>query len=347
VTSPDGVPAVRYVPLGQLAGRHVIVDGAPRPSTSFTLSHWPATPTPRALWHDLSAGIVLEALRRPELWPDGVEVASIDHYDTDGVIALALLCVQGLADTHAPILLEAARVGDFGVVRDRRAALVAFALAALGDPSRSGPLGANARPDDAPATDALSRATTAALDVLPSLLADAERHEGLWGREAGAYDAARRALIEGWAWIEERAHHDLAVLHVDVSHPDTPRAGWNGAWLHPAAVHSATTCLRVLTVAGRRYELRYRYESWVRLASGHARRRVDLAPTAEALNARERDGARWVFDGAGAITGALRLSGDAKSSLEPQFVVDTTCQALEVLDAGPPAWDPYAATASG
>jgi hypothetical protein len=317
VTSVEGLPPVRYVPLEQLAGPHVIVDGAPRPATTLTLSHWPATPTPRPLWHDLSAGIVLEVLGRPDLWPDGVEVASIDHYDADGVIALALLCVEGLADAHAPLLVEAARVGDFGVVRDRRAALVAFALAALRD-------------------------AAAALALLPALVVRPECHGELWGPEASAYDAARRALTEGWASIEERPRHDLAVLHVDVDHPEARRARWNGAVLHPGAVHSATSCLRVLTVAGRRFELAFRYESWVRLVSARPRRRVDLAATAETFTARERHGARWVFDGAGAITGALRLTDGADSSLEPQYVVDAVCEALEVLDAGPPAWDPYA-----
>ena len=44
----------------------------------------------------------------------------IDHYDEDGVVALGLLLVPGLAERHSNLLVEAARVGDFGVVRDRR-----------------------------------------------------------------------------------------------------------------------------------------------------------------------------------------------------------------------------------
>ena len=59
---------------------------------------------------------------------DGVESVSIDHFDADGVIALALLCVEGLAAEHGELLVEAARVGDFDVVTEPDAALVAFAL---------------------------------------------------------------------------------------------------------------------------------------------------------------------------------------------------------------------------
>jgi hypothetical protein len=48
-----------------------------------------------------------------------------------------------------------------------------------------------------------------------------------------------------------------------------------------------------------------------------------------------------VFDGASALTGALHLVGDGPSTLDPDRLVDTVCERLEALDAGPAAWDPY------
>jgi hypothetical protein len=104
-----------------------------------------------------------------------------------------------------------------------------------------------------------------------------------------------------------------------------------------------TPCLRVATIAAGRVEVRYRYESWVRLVSRRPRPRVDLAPVAAELTRAETAGARWVFDGAGAITGALHLADGPATTLDPQFVVDVVCGRLVVLDTGPPAWDPYAA----
>jgi hypothetical protein len=296
------------------------------------LSHWPATPTPEELWHDVSAGIVLHALARPRWLPEGVEVASVDHYDADGVISLALLCVEGLAADHGALLVDAARVGDFDVVGDRRAALVAFGLGALGD-------------------------VTEALATLPGLVEDPERYRALWAEEAEAFDTSVRALSEGWAAIEERPRHDLAIVRVDTSHPDASRAAWEAAPLHRAAVHSATERLRVATmaqsgvaqgdvaqdgVARGGVELRYRYESWVRMVSCRPRPRVDLGAIATELTRSETSGGRWVFDGAGAITGALHLADGTTSSLDPEDVVDAVCRELESLDAGPPAWDPYA-----
>ncbi len=341
-----GPRPLRYVPAGLLAGRpHVIVDGAPRPGTVCALSHWPGTPTPEELWHDVSAGIVLGALERPDLLPGDVEVASVDHYDADGVIALGLLCVEGLAAGHGPVLVEAARVGDFDVVRDRRAALVAFGVGALGDVERAAPLLGVSVPGGADVLDRTAWAATEALRILPRLVEDPERYRALWAREADAFDASERALHDGWASIEERPEHDLAVVRVDVTHPDAASTAWSGTPLHRAAVHSATERLRVATVAGGRVEVRYRYESWVRLAERRPRRRVDLAPTAAELTRAEAGGARWVFDGAGAITGALHLAEGAHSTLDPEQVVDSVCRDLERLDAGPAAWDPYAVPA--
>jgi hypothetical protein len=339
-----GPPPIRYVPVDRLAGeRHVIVDGAPRPGTVCTLSHWPGTPTPVELWHDVSAGIVLNALAFPELVPEGVEAASIDHYDADGVIALALLCVEGLAGAHGPVLVEAARVGDFDVVTDRRAALVAFAIGTLGDVGRA----ATVLGLPVPGGEALDRTAwgaTHALALLPALVEDVERYPNLWADEALAFDASCAALSEGWASIEERPEHDLAIVRVDTAHPDAAHARWGGRVLHLGAIHSNTERLRVATVAGGSVEVRYRYESWVRMVSRRPRPRVDLERVATELTKSERAGARWVFDGAGAITGALHVSGAAPSTLDPEHVLDLVSQKLEVLDAGPPAWDPYAGT---
>jgi len=331
-----------YVPAQLLGGRpHVMVDGAPRPGTVLTLSHWPGTPTPEPLWADLSAEIVLRALERPGV-VGTVDAVSIDHYDEDGVVSLAMMVLDGLAEKHGDFLVEVARVGDFGVVQDRRAALVAFALGTLADAERT-PVEA-LRPGRRPGNwlEVCSLAATEALILLPSLAAAPEEYEDLWRGEAAAFDAARRALEESVATIEELPESDLAVARVptEVETPAIAAAAWAGRPLHPAALHSATSCLRVATIQGPRYELRYRYESWVRLCSRRPRPRVDLTRLAAQLSALERAGTAWTFDGAGAITPALGL-GDIDSSLEPERFLELVVDALAELDAGPAAWDPY------
>jgi hypothetical protein len=321
----------------------VIVDGAPRRGTAYTLSHWPGTPTPAGLTADLSAEIVRLALQHPEELPVRVDVASIDHFDADGIIALGLLVVDGLDAEYGPLLVEAARVGDFDVVTDTRAALIAFALhGVLGSARETGTV-LGVTPGSGDALALCGRAAHEALSSLFDLAADPEGHEALWHDEWNAYEASTRALAEGWASIEEFPDIDLAVVRLDRDHAGAADATWGQAPIHRAAVHSATTCLRVATVVGRRMELRYRYESWVRMARNRPRPRVDLEPLAAEFTAEEKAGARWVFDGAGSITGALHLDGDAsESTIDPGRFVETVSRYVKARDRGPAAWDPYA-----
>jgi len=321
----------RYVPAHLLRGEpHVIVDGAARPGTVYTLSHWPGTPTPLLLGGDLSAEIVRHALAGAVALPPA-DVASIDHYDVDGVVALGLLVIEGLDAEHGPVLVEAARVGDFDVVTDRSAALIAFALNAL-DESES-----------APVSDRFAYCgvvTSRALDVLVELADQPENFERLWGAEYGAYEASVRALADGTVTMEEFPDLDLAVVRVDSGRDR--RQTWLSSPVHPAAVHSATDRLRVATLADGRMELRYRYESWVRMATRRPRRRVDLEPLASVLTTAEEGSSRWRFDGAGSITGSLHLvGGDMTTTIEPNRLIEMVRAQLALLDRGPAAWDPY------
>jgi hypothetical protein len=281
------------------------------------------------------------ALSHPDLLPADVALASIDHYDVDGLVALGLLVLDGLDAAHGPLLVEAARVGDFEVVTDASAARIAFALNALDERHR---VDAPAVTGSSPADPWERCATVAdrALGLLFALAAEPERFESWWRPEWSAYDASLRVLAEGGATVEERPELDLAVVRVDPDLDGTGAAGWKSSPLHRAALHSATPCLRVATLAPGRMTFHYRYESWVRLTGRRPRPRVDLERVAHDLTAAETAPSRWIFDGAGSVSGALHLSGDdAVSTIEPEHFVDVLSHQLAILDQGPSAWDPY------
>jgi hypothetical protein len=248
-----------------------------------------------------------------------------------------------LVDSHADVLIEAARVGDFGVVRDRRAALVAFALASLAEPLRSpiDSLRASERPK-AHSLEICAVAAVHALGILGDLARDPLQFEKLWRDEAAAFDAATSGL-KSWVNIEELPDHDLAIVHVDPEAASDAAAGWGGELIHPAVVNSATSRLRVATIAGNRMEVRFRYESWVRMVSLRPRPRVDLSRLAASLDELEPSRqARWHFDGASATRPVLHTIGGHSSGIRPDVFVEQLVEHLEVLDAGAPAWDPYA-----
>jgi hypothetical protein len=316
-----------------------MIDGAARPGTAVTLSHWPRSDTPQALRRDLSAQIVLAALEAGCLDTMGVEVATIDHYDEDGVIALALALIPELSENHSEVLIEAAAIGDFGVVNDRGAALIAFALAALADPSRT-PVESVRAFGKAMHPGMCGPAAAHALSMIAELAEDPSRYEALWRDEATAFDAARSGLGD-WVDLEELPEHDLAIVTVNPDGAGLRSAHWGEDVIHPAAVNSSTSRLRIVTIAGNRLELRYRYESWVRMESYRPRPRVDLAGLASDLSRLEPSGARWTFDGASATRPVLHTVGHEPSSISPDTFVETAVTHLAALDGGTPAWDPY------
>jgi len=329
-------PEVMLADPAELAGRpHVMVDGAPADGTVLTVSHWPRTPTPVELWADLSTESAVALRHRPDWWPEGVGLVTADHADVDAVTALAALTVPELTDDLGDLLVEVARVGDFQQVRDRRAALVAFAL----DDLLGEPLG--------PATSATGSAAVASpvgqrlaegIAFLGELVTDLDRHRPRWAAQAASYDRACAALAAGEVVVEEDRRRDLAVVRaVGGAWPDG--AGWAGHPLHPAAVHGATSCLRVATVGPDGVRLRFRYETWVRLRQPPRQLRVDLGGLAAELTHID-PAATWVFEGAAALRPELRTAGCERSGLDPEQVLARCRRALDEL-AGTTAWDPY------
>jgi len=331
-----------------------MVDGAARAGTVAALSHWPATPTPEVLRADLSAQSALLVSTRRSALPRGVDIVTVDHLDEDAAVAVALLCVDGLAARHGPLLVESARVGDFGVVTDRRAACVAFALAAMIDPVRTptAELGGRRVPEDPTAADGGSPLvdvgwrTSWVVDQIDALVSHIDGHRHLWAAEMAAYDASVRALDHGVVEIVEDSRLDLAVVRL-VARRWPSEASWAGEPIHRAAVHTATSMLRVATVGSGWCQFRFRYETWVRLASFRPKPRVDLSGLCieldqmEGAGAAKSPGARWVFDGASALVPVVRRVGPGPSAVDCEVFVDLLRRHLGRLDTARPAWDPY------
>ena len=338
-TAPTGL---EYVPYGELGGRpNVIVDGSAAEGTVLCLSHWPGTATPTDLQADLSAEMAFRYLRTFDRHGDA-RLVSNNHADQDGLVSVFALVDPAAARAHEALLTDVAAAGDFGTYRLRDAARASMAISAYADGERS-PLAA----DLVAADDPTGLLYTELLPRLVELATHPERYEALWAEEDAALAASECSVARDVA-IEEVPDLDLAVITV----PDGAPAGgghrFGGQWtvgLHPMAVHNATDRLALLTVRGRRYDLRYRYETWVQLRSRLARPRRDLAPLAAALTERESGGAHWVADPPGSLTAGLRLVGqdggdDVESDLDPG-----TFRSLveHHLRTAPPAWDPYPA----
>jgi len=220
--------ALPYLPVEELEDRpHVLVDGATRPGSVLTLSHWPQSPTPESLTRDLSAQIVFAFLHaaRGDAVPDGrrrsrqeveaavaasrrAEAVTNDHFDEDGLVSVFAMADPEAALSYEELLVDVASCGDFGVVRSRRAARVAFSI---------GPMGEEAAEASSPAIAERPGSWSgpryrAVLERFVGLLEHTERFRRFWGEQDAAFAAALDELASGSVRIEEVPEVDLAIV---------------------------------------------------------------------------------------------------------------------------------------
>ncbi len=312
---------------------NIVVDGAGNAATAITLSHWPKSGTPRALKADTSAEIVFKYLATPAFHVEARAVTN-NHFDEDGLMGLYALLEPEPARAIEELVVGVAHAGDFKTYRDRRAARIAFTIAAFADPARS--------PLDAAIFDLGYAEKTAALyrALLPrvgEMLHHSERFREHWAAEDAFLSDSEQALADGRVTIEEQPAIDLAIVRTGAE-PDAGRDATADFPCHRMAIHNTTRRNRILTQQGRRYAFGYRYESWVQMVIDPPLPRVDLTPLAEALTAEEPGQARWRFDGVAEITPRMTLSGGQESAIAPDAFA---ARLADFLRGASPAWDPF------
>lgn len=313
---------MRFVPYEDLGDTpNVIVDGAAQRGTLLSLSHWPGSNTPAALARDVSAEIAFAWLDSGDRFAVDAEVVSNNHFDEDGLVSVFTLTNSTEALRLRSRLIDVASAGDFGTFSDREAARVSMAIAASSQREAS-----NLDPS---IFDLDYPAQAAALyeELLGRIGEWCERPEscrGLWEHGDAQLERGLEALRSGKVTIEEFAEVDLAVVQVPTS---------VGA-IADLALYNATDCFRVLIVSEGRYELRYRYETWVRYQSKRPLPRLEWAQLAEGFSL--LDEVRWVADPVDTIM--PRLTHIGPSCLEPGTVVSLV---TEHLRRAPIGFDPF------
>jgi hypothetical protein len=285
---------LRYLPYGEAASLpNVVVDGAPNACTVLTLSHWPGTECPPELRADLSAEMAFRYLDEGGHRHGDAEVVTNNHFDEDGLVSVFALSEPEEAQRQRALLVDVARAGDFAWFRDRRAARMSMVITAHAS-----------RLDTASAYREM-------LPLLPRLAGELDAFGDLWADEDALLSASEAAIATGRVRVEERPELDLAI----VTAPPGPQP-------HPMAVHNVTGCFRILRIQGRRYELAYRYETWVQYQSRRPPPRVDLTGLAQRLSHVDPSGIAWAAGDVDDITPRLAPADDeAESGLSPEELV--------------------------
>jgi len=289
---------MRYVPYGPELDStpNVIVDGRGNAATVLVLSHWPRNRTPPELKADTSTEIVVNYLRSPqrETYRAGAEAVSNNHYDVDGLMSVWAALNPERAIEQAALLIATGECGDFDRWSGELATKVTCALYGL----ENGP--ASPLRGRLPGKDYLERTAflyEETLPLVPRLFDEIDRFQEHWRPLYDRVQADRELFDRGEATVQEVPELDLAIV-------DLPRA------VHDMALYEQTACTRVaIAVAEHRYQVRYRYESWVELQSRPVPPRIDLRPFADMLQTFEGNAGEWAADDVQQSLARLRLRG--------------------------------------
>jgi hypothetical protein len=306
---------MNFVPYFDLGGTpNIIVDSVPTAATILTLSHWPDSGTPAALQDDLSAQIVFHYLDGdPQL--EAVPAVSNNHFDKDGLAGIFALLFPEIGQRYRDLVVDVASAGDFGVYRLHDAAHIAFAVSSYESSLRS-PLAPlmNVEPSH-------RRVALLYQELLPRFaewMRAPDSIRQLWIDEDAYLQETEVRIRRGDIRVAEQPDLDLAIVTIpDGRRVPTPPGlpEYADALCHPMAIHNATRMFRVLYCCGHRYEMHYRYETWVHYVSRLHPPRVDLAPLALELSALEGPGVEWTFDGVSEITPRLYLCNAEESRI--------------------------------
>ncbi|SMB91150.1 conserved hypothetical protein [Hymenobacter roseosalivarius DSM 11622] len=290
----------------------------------MVLAHWRGAATPVALRDDTSAGSVLRALRAPHTSGLEVEAVSANHFDIDGFVGVWSLLNPAPARRHEALLRLVALLGDFreldwtNPLADDALKLVCW-LNAKEKELFYPPFGAPAlRRSEA---EASAEKFAWFLPAFGEILENPERSRAAWEPE---YARVRHAI----EIMQSPATHlvrypDLGLLVVH-----TPRP------LPYYALFGPTSGFDIVLSCydGRRYELEYKYTTWIDLESRPTLPRLPLNGLAARLTSLEMPPSAWVFDGI-TDTGPLLRLGSATLS-KAQRYADPDQRPIETSSIG-------------
>ena len=287
-----------YIPFSQVKNQKTIVVDSLHPR-SFVLAHWRGAPTPSAVRGDTSADIVFNALHQnlPEL---AYQAVSANHFDVDGFVGVWALLNPELALLHENTLREMARIGDFRELNLSKAeADLALKMVCWINAWEKGmfypPFGTEEMEEN-------------------EIVASVPKFE-YFLREFGQVLKHPETEKEVWEPEYQQVRQDYAVLHsaetnvktypeIGLIMLDTPEP------THYYALFSLTMGYDIVLTryAGHRYELEYKYTTWIDLDSRPTLPRISLKPLKDLLNKLELSDYTWTAESVTDTGPILRLS---------------------------------------
>ena len=300
-----------FVPFAQLRQQPTIVVDSVGLGAALTLAHWRGAATPAPLRADTSAGSALRALHQPDT-PGLAAAVTANHFDVDGFVGVWCLLHPGPALRHEALLRLVATLGDFREIDFAHplASQVLQLVAWLNAEEKARfyePFGAPARRRREDEASAEKFAWF--LPRFGAILENPEAGRAAWQPE---YERVLAAVARLQAPPAQRRHYPEIGLAVVATPAPEPYYALFG----PTAGSDIVLSL----YEGQRYELEYKYTTWIDLESRPTLPRLPLAPLVARLNALETSGRAWAADGITDTGPLLRLGG--KKLSKPQRYAD-------------------------
>ena len=297
-----------FVPFAQLRQQPTILVDSVGNGAVLTLAHWRGAPTPPALRDDTSAGSTLRALRHAATPGLEAQAVTANHFDIDGFIGVWALLHPELALPQEKLLRLVATLGDFREIdfanpfADTALQLVCW-LNAEEKARFYEPFGAAARRrrEDEASADKFAWF----LPRFAEVLHNPETGRAAWQPE---YDRVNYALAQMQKLPTQRRQHPEIGLAVVATPAPVPYYALFG----PTAGFDIVLSL----YEGNRYELEYKYTTWIDLESRPTLPRLALGPLVARLNDLETTGQAWAADGITDTGPLLRLTGRKLSKAE-------------------------------
>jgi hypothetical protein len=302
--------AKKFVPYNELSMyQQVIVVDSFHPD-GLVLSHWRGAPKIEEIHDDTSTAIVLNALAQgtPDL--STYPYVTNNHFDIDGFLGIWALCYPEKAMANSNLLRKMALIGDFRELslsseEDHLALKLACWINTVERERFYAPF-ASYEPGKNEVRLCVSKYLFF-LQQFGKALQNPDDFKHDWQEEYEQVVQDMQA-IEG---PESKANllGDIRLMVIDTPQP-----------LHYYALFSQSTPADMVLCMYKdnRYELEYKYTTWVDCATRAAYPRLDLQPLANILNRNEEGSFLWRCDKLTDTGPILRLSGE-KLSKEQRF----------------------------
>ena len=289
-----------FIPFTEAKNQKAVIVDSLHPN-GLVLAHWRGAVNPPGTADDTSAGIVLNALHQQVPGLD-LPYVTANHFDIDGFVGVWSVLNPKEALQHEPVLRQMALIGDFRELdlnhpaADKALKLVCW-INKLEKDKFYPPFGADDLEENE--MEASVPKFHFFLNAFTDVLRNPENYKSDWEEEYNQ-------VLAGYQVIHSLATRVMHYPEIGLVQVQTPEP------VHYYALFSRSigSDMVLAQYNQNRYELEYKYTTWVDIASRPTLPRVPLKPLGKILQNLETNPHTWTAESVTDTGPILRLNGN-------------------------------------